>query len=38
MIRRLRAKLVAIIMAFVAVILVCVMTAVLGLTLSLIHI
>ena len=32
MIRRLRAKLVAIIMAFVAVILVCVMTAVLGLT------
>lgn len=32
MIRRLRAKLVAIIMAFVTVILVCVMTAVLGLT------
>ena len=32
MIRRLRAKLVAIIMAFVAVILVCVMAAVLGLT------
>ena len=32
MIRRLRAKLVAIIMAFAAVILVCVMTAVLGLT------
>lgn len=32
MIRRLRAKLVVIIMAFVAVILVCVMTAVLGLT------
>lgn len=32
MIRQLRAKLVAIIMAFVAVILVCVMTAVLGLT------